>query len=128
EPKGVEHDLVVVGGRGWRDEKLVRALQERAAVTRVRWLGYVTESDLVALYSGAALFVLASTLEGFGLPVLEAMACGTPVIASDVPALREVGGDVARFVPAGDDAAFADAIARALRDPDAANAARTEGR
>src|SRR4029077_2368919 len=60
ERKGVEHDLVVVGGRGWRDQKLVRALEERAAVTRVRWLGYVTESDLVALYSGAALFVLAS--------------------------------------------------------------------
>jgi glycosyltransferase involved in cell wall biosynthesis len=128
EQKGIEHDLVVIGGRGWRDQKLVRALEERAAVTRVRWLGYVTESDLVALYSGAALFVLASTLEGFGLPVLEAMACGTPVIASDVPALREVGGDVARFVPAGDDAAFAEAIARALRDPDAANAARTAGR
>src|SRR4029077_8262782 len=116
EPKGVEHDLVVVGGRGWRDEKLVRALQERAAVTRVRWLGYVTESDLVALYSGAALFVLASTLEGFGLPVLEAMACGTPVLASDVPALREVGGDLAHFVSPGDDAAFASAIAHALLD------------
>ena len=116
ERDGIQHDLIVVGARGWRDDKLVRALEQRAALKRVRWLGYVPESDLVALYTGADLFVLASTLEGFGLPVLEAMACGTPVLASDVPALREVGGDLARFVPPGDDAAFARAIAHALLD------------
>jgi glycosyltransferase involved in cell wall biosynthesis len=125
--EGIQHDLVVVGGRGWRDDKLVRALEERAVSKRVRWLGYVSEPDLVALYSGADLFVLASTLEGFGLPVLEAMACGTPVIASDVPALREVGGEVARFVAPGDDAAFAAEIARALRDDGGATTARTAG-
>ncbi len=93
-----DHDLVVVGGRGWKDGRLVRALESREG-RHVRWLGYVPESDLAALYTGADLFVLAPTLEGFGLPLLEAMACGTPVIATDVAALREVGGDAAQFVP-----------------------------
>jgi hypothetical protein len=109
------HELVVVGGRGWLDRRLVHALETRRGARRVRWLGYVTESDLVALYTGADLLVLASTWEGFGLPVIEAMACGTPVIASDVAALREVGGDAARFVPPGDDRALARAIAESLR-------------
>lgn len=120
------HELVVVGGRGWRDRELVRELKARAN-KRVRWLGYVDESDLVALYTGADLFVLTSTFEGFGLPVLEAMACGTPVIASDVAALREVGSDVARFVPAGDVSAFASAIDRALVDSEYAALAQSAG-
>jgi glycosyltransferase involved in cell wall biosynthesis len=109
-------DLVVVGPRGWLDRPLLRQIESRARTgsRRVRWLGYVSESDLVALYTGAELFALASTLEGFGLPLLEAMACGTPVVASDVPALREVGGDVPTFVPATDEAAFARAIERLL--------------
>lgn len=120
-------ELVVVGGRGWHDRKLVRELEARAARSGVRWLGYVDERDLVALYSGADLFVLASTFEGFGLPILEAMACGTPVIASDVAALREVGGDVARYVPPGDPPAFAAAIQKALGDPTLAASARDAG-
>ncbi len=111
------HELVVVGGRGWKDRGLVRALEARAAGGRVRWLGYVTEADLAALYTGADLFVFAPVLEGFGLPLLEAMACGTRVLASDVEALREVGGDVARFVPPGDAAAFARAIEQELSRP-----------
>lgn len=120
-------EFVVVGGRGWHDRQLVRELNKRTADRRVRWLGYVNERDLVALYSGADLFVLASTLEGFGLPVLEALACGAPVVASDVAALREVGGEVARFVPPGDVSSFASAIEDALRDPERAPAARAAG-
>ena len=110
----LDHDLVVVGGRGWRDRWLVQALEERSRNHRVKWLGYVPESDLVALYTGADVFVFASTLEGFGLPVLEAMACGLPVVASDVAALREVGGEIPVFVSPGDDAAFARAVTRAI--------------
>jgi glycosyltransferase involved in cell wall biosynthesis len=112
-----DQELVVVGGRGWKDRRLVKALEARQTGRRVRWLGYVTESDLAALYTGADLFVFAPTLEGFGLPLLEAMACGTPVLAADVVALREVAGGAARFVPPGDDAAFARAIAQTLHDP-----------
>jgi glycosyltransferase involved in cell wall biosynthesis len=111
------HDLVVVGGRGWKDRGLVRALERRAGSGRVRWLGYVAESDLAALYTGADLFVFAPALEGFGLPLLEAMACGTRVLASDVAALREIGGDAARFVPPGDAGAFARAIEEELSEP-----------
>ena len=113
---GEARELVVVGGRGWKDRALVRALEERAG-KGVRWLGYVHEGDLAALYTGADLFAFSPELEGFGLPLLEAMACGAPVIASDIAALREVGGDVARYVPVGDDAGFARVIAEELRDP-----------
>jgi glycosyltransferase involved in cell wall biosynthesis len=126
-PDAAGCDLVVVGPRGWLDRHLLRQLESRAESRRVHWLGYVTEADLVALYSGAELFLLASTLEGFGLPLLEAMACGTPVIASDVAALREVGGDVPTFVPAADEAAFARALQKALADPEGMAAARAAG-
>jgi glycosyltransferase involved in cell wall biosynthesis len=121
------HDLVVVGGRGWKDAHIVRALEVRASSRRVRWLGYVAESELAALYTGADLFAFAAHLEGIGLPVLEAMACGAPVVASDIAALREVGGDVPRYVPPGDDEAFARAISLALRSPSAREAARSGG-
>jgi glycosyltransferase involved in cell wall biosynthesis len=113
---GEAHELVVVGGRGWKDRALVRELEARAG-NGVRWLGYVKEGDLAALYTGADLFAFSPVLEGFGLPLVEAMACGTAVVASDVPALREVGGDVARYVPPGDDALFARAIGEELGDP-----------
>jgi glycosyltransferase involved in cell wall biosynthesis len=122
-----DHELVVVGGRGWKDRGLVEAIEARKASRRVRWLGYVPEADLAALYTGAEVFVFAPTLEGFGLPLLEAMACNTPVIASDVAALREVAGDAARFVPPGDDAAFARAITDLLNDPLAAGHLRAQG-
>jgi glycosyltransferase involved in cell wall biosynthesis len=120
-------DLVVVGPRGWLDAPLVRQLRSRARSERVRWLGYVPESDLVALYTGAELLALASTLEGFGLPLLEAMACGTPVVASDVAALREVGGEVPEFVPPADEEAFARVIAKTLGDQTRMAAAREAG-
>jgi glycosyltransferase involved in cell wall biosynthesis len=114
---GETRELVVVGGRGWKDAALVRAIEERSGSGGVRWLGYVGEADLAALYTGADLFAFAPALEGFGLPLLEAMACGAPVLASDVAALREVGGDAPRFVPAGDEGAFALAMKTMLSEP-----------
>ena len=117
-------ELVVVGGRGWHDRGLLRALETRAPQGRVRWLGYVPERDLVALYTGARLFVYPSRFEGMGLPVVEAMACGAPVIASDVPALREVGAGAATLVPPGDSPALAAAIASVLADGGAGARAR----
>jgi alpha-1,3-rhamnosyl/mannosyltransferase len=126
-PKLTTHDLAVVGGRGWQDRALVRALEERAKRERVRWLGYVSEPDLVALYTGADLFVFAPTLEGFGMPVVEAMACGTPVVASDIAAHREVGGDVPRFVASHDEIAFAQAIEEALSNREDLAARRAAG-
>ena len=122
-----DHELIVVGGRGWMDQAVLRAMEARAPSGRVRWLGYVPEEELAALYSGADVFVYASHLEGFGLPVLEAMACGVPVVASDVAALREVGGDVARYVSPSDASAFASAIAQTIGDTKSARAARYLG-
>jgi glycosyltransferase involved in cell wall biosynthesis len=116
--RGRDLELVVVGGRGWHDRQMLRALETRAPQGRVRWLGYVPERDLGALYTGARLFVYPSRFEGMGLPVVEAMACGAPVIASDVAALREVGADAATFVPPGDSPALAAAIAGVLARPD----------
>ncbi|HVE84612.1 MAG TPA: glycosyltransferase [Myxococcales bacterium] len=76
--------------------------------------------ELAQLYRGAALVVVTSDAEGFGLPVLEALACGAPVLATDLPSLREVGGDAARYAPPGDAASFASAAASFLARPDSA--------
>ncbi|MDQ6824097.1 MAG: glycosyltransferase family 4 protein [Candidatus Eremiobacteraeota bacterium] len=94
---------------------------------RVRKMGHVSDKELAQLYAGAAMLVYPSRYEGFGLPVLEAMAAGTPVIASDIPSLREAAGDAAEFVPPGDAVALAAAIARLLSDDDLASRLRDRG-
>jgi glycosyltransferase involved in cell wall biosynthesis len=99
--------LVVVGPE--KDSSLAAELRRRGA----RLEGYVNQDRLVELYRGAACLVQPSRYEGFGLPVLEAMACGTPVVAVPDPALREVAGDAAVFV---EEAHLADGIRRALAE------------
>ena len=89
------YPLVVAGARGWRAEGLEKELRLLAERGRVRFLGHVADGDLRALYAGAAAFVFASKYEGFGLPPLEAMASGIPVIVSDRASLPEVVGDAA---------------------------------
>jgi len=85
---------------------------------RVRFTGWVEESDKPALYSGATAFVFPSRYEGFGLPVLEAMSCGVPVIVSDAGSLPEVVGNAGLIVPAGEVSALAQAVADVVRDED----------
>ena len=97
--------LVVAGPE--REPTLARELERRGADLR----GYVEKDELAALYRGAAVLVLPSRYEGFGLPVLEAMACGTPVVANPDPALKEVAGDAALYAEPG---GLADAIRRAI--------------
>ena len=90
-------------------------------------IGYVPEADLVALYGGAEVLAYPSHFEGFGLPALEAMACGTPVVASDISALREVSAGAATLVPPGDEEALATSIAALVEDRQLHAAARERG-
>jgi glycosyltransferase involved in cell wall biosynthesis len=105
--------LVLVGPPGWGEVLDTAGLPAGA----VRTPGYLPEPDLARLVAGAAALVVPSWYEGFGLPALEALACGTPVVAADLPAHREVLGDQAELVPPGDSEALAAALARVLDDP-----------
>lgn len=111
-PGGVP-PLVLVGPAGWGEALDLAGLPAEA----VRTPGYLPEDDLARVVTGAAALVFPSWYEGFGLPALEALACGTPVVATDLPALREVLGDQAELVPPGDAAAMAAALAKVLGDP-----------
>lgn len=116
-----EHDLVLTGRIDGRRADLYSSPMESGIGERVRFLGEVPEEDLPALYSMAALFVFPSLNEGFGLPPLEAMACGTPVVTSNTTALPEVAGDAAVMVDPTDAGQIRDAIdtvlgSRALRE------------
>jgi len=90
--------LVLAGGKGWLYENLFRRVEELGLTEDVIFTGVVPDEDLPALMNGALLFVYPSLYEGFGLPVLEAMACGVPVITSNVSSLPEVAGDAALLV------------------------------
>jgi glycosyltransferase involved in cell wall biosynthesis len=87
--------LVIAGKRGWHSEPFFERLQVLGLTEQVKLLGFVPDEDLPALYSLAVAFAFPSIYEGFGLPVLEAMACGTPVISSNASSLPEVAGEAA---------------------------------
>jgi glycosyltransferase involved in cell wall biosynthesis len=117
---GAPHQLVVVGARGWRDAPDLLALRDSPVADRIVTPGWVSDPDLVGLMRGADAVVVPSLYEGFGLPALEAMACGAPVACSDRTALPEVVGDTAELADPADSAAFAGAIARAIEPARAA--------
>jgi glycosyltransferase involved in cell wall biosynthesis len=108
--------LVLAGYPGWQNSSLLPAADVARLGQSFRQIGRVTEAELWALYAGAAVFAFPSRHEGFGLPVLEAMAAGVPVVASDIAPLREVSGDAAVLVPPGDAGAWAEAIEALLAD------------
>jgi len=97
QQEGDDARLVVVGSRGWLYEGFFRHLEELQLGDSVLLPGYVPDADLPAVYSAAKVFVLPSLYEGFGLSVLEAMACGTAVVCSHASSLPEVGGDAAHY-------------------------------
>jgi glycosyltransferase involved in cell wall biosynthesis len=102
--------LVIAGGKGWLYDDIFAAAEASPLQERIHFAGYVADEDLPALYSLAALFALPSHYEGFGIPVLEAMACGTPVVCADNSSLPEIAGDAALLVEATDTKALADAM------------------
>jgi glycosyltransferase involved in cell wall biosynthesis len=111
-----EHSFYLAGELGWRSKDLLRTLGEIPTGDRVVRLGYVAEEDLAALYSNADLFLYPSLYEGFGFPVIEAMACGTPVVTSSTSSLAEIGEGASLLVDPGDTGAIADAIEGLLAD------------
>ena len=109
---GAPPPLVLVGPPGWGQEPDLAGLPEGSVHT----LGYLGDAELARVVAGAAALAYPSWYEGFGLPALEALACGTPVVAGDVPALREVLGEQADLVDPRDAGALASALAKAIED------------
>lgn len=120
--------LVLAGKPGWQYEALAREVERLGLVGQVLFPGYVADADLPALYTGALAFVFPSLYEGFGLPLVEAMACGTPVIASRTSACGEVAGDAALLVDPLSEEEIAEALARVARDADLRAALAARGR
>jgi len=110
------YPLVLCGGAGWRNETLRRQVEDGVAEGWLRHLGFVPEALLPQLYAGAAIFIYPSIYEGFGLPPLEALASGVPVMVSSHSCLPEVCGDAARYFDPDDAEGFSAAIAQNLAD------------
>jgi alpha-1,3-rhamnosyl/mannosyltransferase len=119
--------LVLAGGQGWNNGDIRAAIGRLARTGRVRELGYVSNELRLALHGGARAFVYPSLYEGFGLPPLEAMACGTPVLTSNVSSLPEVVGDAALLVDPEDVSAIAAGMTRLWRDDDLRASLRARG-
>jgi glycosyltransferase involved in cell wall biosynthesis len=120
--------LVLVGRWGWKSDELRDAAAIAEAEGWCRVAGYVDAAELARLYHRATMVVLPSIYEGFGLPLLEGMFAGAPILASDLPVTREVAGDAALYAPAGNAAAWCDALERFEREPDLARALSASGR
>lgn len=124
---GYDLDLVIAGKRGWLSEPIERRAGELGIANRVHFTGFVADADLPALLAGALAFVFPSLYEGFGMPVVEAMACGTPVITSTSSSLPEIAGDAALLVDPLDTNAIAAAIMRLNDDHDLRATLRQRG-
>jgi len=112
--KGIQHKLVITGTKRWKYKEIFETIDKLDLQNDVVFTGYVSDEDLPALYNAADLFVYPSIYEGFGLPPLEAMACGTPVITSNTSSLPEVVGDAGIMVDPYDVNGLADAMHEVL--------------
>jgi glycosyltransferase involved in cell wall biosynthesis len=108
--------LVLAGQRGWEYHRFVERIRQMGLSGRVILPGYVPDEDLAALYSGALVYVFPSLHEGFGFPVLEAMACGAPVVCANTSSLPELVGDAALTVAPSDVYGLSEALLRLLND------------
>ncbi len=119
--------LFIGGGKGWMYEPVFARLEALGLRERVQFIGYIDEEALPLWYAAATVFVFPSLYEGFGMPPLEAMSCGTPVIASNSTSLPEVVGDAGVLVEPTDADALAAALLRVLRDADLRHHLRERG-
>jgi glycosyltransferase involved in cell wall biosynthesis len=119
--------LVLAGKKAWLYDETLRAIADSEAAENVLLTGYVPEADLPALYTGALAFAYPSYFEGFGLPPLEAMRCGTPVVAADRTSLPEVVGDAGLLVNPFDEDAITQALARLIDDASLRAELRSKG-
>jgi glycosyltransferase involved in cell wall biosynthesis len=124
---GWPHRLLIAGGKGWLFEPILAQISALGLENDVQFAGYVPDADLPPLYTGAAAVLVPSLYEGFGFPVLEAQACGAPVICSSASSLPEVAGDAAILVAPEDTAALAHAVHLLLSQPAAARALAEQG-
>ena len=124
----VPHDLVLVGPEGWLTGEIRRTIAELDLGERLRMTGFVSDQELGGWYSAADLFVFPSHYEGFGLPAVEAMRCGAPVLASNSSCFPEVVGDAGVLIPPDDIGAWAETMRALLRDPAARGALGARGR
>lgn len=125
--KDFDGDLVIAGMRGWKYEPILQRMRNSSRAARIRYLEYVPDEDLPALYSGAELFLTTSFYEGFGFPPLEAMACGTPVVSSAGGSLAEVLGDKAVVLHSWDTQEWVHAIEGTITNEELRNRLSNEG-
>jgi glycosyltransferase involved in cell wall biosynthesis len=119
--------LVLVGGRGWLHDEIHTRISSLQLEDRVRFAGYVADDELPLWYGAASVLAFPSLYEGFGMPIVEAMACGTPVVAAQTSSLPEAGGNAALYFPARDPAALAERLEKVLGQPAEAMRMRTDG-
>jgi glycosyltransferase involved in cell wall biosynthesis len=124
---GIPHQLVLVGARGWGCEAVFQRIASLGLRDRVRFLGYIPFEDLAPLYNLGEVFLFPSLYEGFGLPVVEAMACGTPVITSANSSFGEIAGGAVVTVDPHDVDSIAWNLKRLLDDPDLRRAVGEKG-
>ena len=125
--EGLTVPLLVVGGKGWLYEGFYRQIDVLEMRDSVHFSGYVPSGDLPLLYSAARAAVLPSVYEGFGLPVLEAMACGTPVVSSNLSSLPELGGEAARYFDPYNVEEMAEVMAAVWTNPEMREEMRKKG-
>ena len=126
-PRGERLPLVLGGGKGWLYDEIFEAIERYDLGGEVTLPGFIAVEELPLWYNSAEVFIYPSVFEGFGLPVLEAMACGTPVMVSDVSSLPEVAGAAGMRLPPHDVDAWTDALRRARMDANWREAAREQG-
>jgi glycosyltransferase involved in cell wall biosynthesis len=114
--EGRQERLVLVGQRGWKSAPLFKQLRDQQVEDVVTVTGYVPDADLPALYGAASAMAFPSLYEGFGLPALEALSCGTPLVTSRLTAMQEMAGDAACYVDPADTESIAAGLRRVLED------------